>query len=213
MSSRVSGLWKTLLEYPRLALLLEIQHHALGCFHVMNAFDENVVIITHRLLSLFLYWLKVYMLSKGKSLSYDAVGQNSQCGDVKLIAVGIREITWCYQGHLFVGCINGHSGIPVRHLWQWVTQAWQATRHLSNQPFQLPTAALLSCTHTHSLSHIHTMTTALYMLDYGAGNVRSLVNAVNRLGYEIEFVKDPSDILKAQVLLPTTYPLPPFIVC
>lgn len=48
------------------------------------------------------------------------------------------------------------------------------------------------------------MTTGLYMLDYGAGNVRSLVNAVNRLGYEIEFVKDPSDILKAQVLLPTS---------
>ncbi|CDS08374.1 hypothetical protein LRAMOSA02322 [Lichtheimia ramosa] len=45
------------------------------------------------------------------------------------------------------------------------------------------------------------MTTGLYMLDYGAGNVRSLVNAVNRLGYEIEFVKDPSDILKAQKLI------------
>lgn len=45
------------------------------------------------------------------------------------------------------------------------------------------------------------MTAGLYMLDYGAGNVRSLVNAVNRLGYEIEFVKDPSDILKAQVFL------------
>lgn len=53
--------------------------------------------------------------------------------------------------------------------------------------------------HTYTLLHIHTMTAGLYMLDYGAGNVRSLVNAVNRLGYEIEFVKDPSDILKAQV--------------
>lgn len=39
----------------------------------------------------------------------------------------------------------------------------------------------------------------LYMLDYGAGNVRSLVNAVNRLGYDLQFVKDPSDILKADV--------------
>ncbi|KAI9313071.1 hypothetical protein BX666DRAFT_1864854 [Dichotomocladium elegans] len=43
--------------------------------------------------------------------------------------------------------------------------------------------------------------TGLYMLDYGAGNVRSLVNAVNRLGYEIEFVKEPSDILKADKLI------------
>ncbi|CAO3589848.1 unnamed protein product [Absidia cylindrospora] len=37
------------------------------------------------------------------------------------------------------------------------------------------------------------------MLDYGAGNVRSLVNAVNRLGYDIKFVNEPSDILKADV--------------
>lgn len=39
----------------------------------------------------------------------------------------------------------------------------------------------------------------LYMLDYGAGNVRSLVNAINHLGYEITFVKDPSDITIAEV--------------
>ncbi|KAI9272747.1 hypothetical protein BDA99DRAFT_556352 [Phascolomyces articulosus] len=41
----------------------------------------------------------------------------------------------------------------------------------------------------------------LYMLDYGAGNVRSLVNAVNRLGFKMEFVKEPSDILKADKLI------------
>lgn len=37
------------------------------------------------------------------------------------------------------------------------------------------------------------------MLDYGAGNVRSLVNAVEKLGYNITFVKDPSDLKKAEV--------------
>lgn len=37
------------------------------------------------------------------------------------------------------------------------------------------------------------------MLDYGAGNVRSLVNAINHLGYDITFVKDPSDIAIAEV--------------
>lgn len=41
----------------------------------------------------------------------------------------------------------------------------------------------------------------LYMLDYGAGNVRSLVNAINHLGYDITFVKDPSDITKAEVTI------------
>ena len=59
----------------------------------------------------------------------------------------------------------------------------------------------------HYFTHLHTQqkkkksTTmpGLYMLDYGAGNVRSLVNAVNRLGFEMKFVEDPSDILKADV--------------
>lgn len=41
----------------------------------------------------------------------------------------------------------------------------------------------------------------LYMLDYGAGNVRSLVNAINHLGYDITFVNDPSDIPKAKVTI------------
>ncbi|KAI8877169.1 imidazole glycerol phosphate synthase HisHF [Backusella circina FSU 941] len=43
--------------------------------------------------------------------------------------------------------------------------------------------------------------TGLYMLDYGAGNVRSLVNAVNHLGYDIQFVKEPADIKKADKLI------------
>lgn len=42
------------------------------------------------------------------------------------------------------------------------------------------------------------------MLDYGAGNVRSLVNAINHLGFEITFVKDPSDIAKAEVTTQNT---------
>ncbi|KAF9362224.1 Histidine biosynthesis bifunctional protein hisB [Mortierella sp. NVP85] len=40
-----------------------------------------------------------------------------------------------------------------------------------------------------------------YLLDYGAGNVRSLVNAVKKLGHDITYVKDPSDILKADKLI------------
>lgn len=39
------------------------------------------------------------------------------------------------------------------------------------------------------------------MLDYGAGNVRSLVNAVHHLGFDIQFVEKPSDIAKADVRL------------
>ncbi|TPX65178.1 hypothetical protein SpCBS45565_g05331 [Spizellomyces sp. 'palustris'] len=41
----------------------------------------------------------------------------------------------------------------------------------------------------------------VYLLDYGAGNVRSLVNAVNKLGYEIKHVESPQDLLKAEKLI------------
>ncbi|KAI8870102.1 imidazole glycerol phosphate synthase HisHF [Ramicandelaber brevisporus] len=41
----------------------------------------------------------------------------------------------------------------------------------------------------------------LYLLDYGAGNVRSLLNAVQQLGYEVTVVQDPSDLAKADKLL------------
>ncbi len=39
------------------------------------------------------------------------------------------------------------------------------------------------------------------LLDYGAGNVRSVVNAVEKLGGQIKTVKKPSDILDAEKLL------------
>ncbi|CAD6887051.1 unnamed protein product [Tilletia controversa] len=41
----------------------------------------------------------------------------------------------------------------------------------------------------------------LYILDYGAGNVRSLANSITKLGHTFEWVKTPEDILKADKLL------------
>jgi glutamine amidotransferase/cyclase len=39
------------------------------------------------------------------------------------------------------------------------------------------------------------------VLDYGAGNVRSLRNAIHKLGYELTDIQRPSDILKAERLV------------
>ncbi|KAL8913610.1 MAG: hypothetical protein Q9171_001575 [Xanthocarpia ochracea] len=41
----------------------------------------------------------------------------------------------------------------------------------------------------------------VHLLDYVAGNVRSLANAVEKLGYTIEWIKTPADIEKAQSLI------------
>jgi hypothetical protein len=39
----------------------------------------------------------------------------------------------------------------------------------------------------------------VHLLDYVAGNVRSLVNAIEKVGYEVDWVKTPEDVSKADV--------------
>ena len=39
------------------------------------------------------------------------------------------------------------------------------------------------------------------LLDYGAGNIRSIKNAIKKLGYSINDVESPKDILSAQKLI------------
>lgn len=39
----------------------------------------------------------------------------------------------------------------------------------------------------------------VHLLDYVAGNVRSLVNAIEKLGYKVEWIRSPEDVAKAEV--------------
>ena len=39
----------------------------------------------------------------------------------------------------------------------------------------------------------------VYLLDYVAGNIRSLVNAIEKVGYTVEWVRSPEDVAKADV--------------
>lgn len=39
----------------------------------------------------------------------------------------------------------------------------------------------------------------VHLLDYVAGNIRSLVNAIEKIGYTVEWVTSPADISKAEV--------------
>ncbi|OJJ57807.1 hypothetical protein ASPSYDRAFT_178675 [Aspergillus sydowii CBS 593.65] len=41
----------------------------------------------------------------------------------------------------------------------------------------------------------------VHLLDYVAGNVRSLVNAINQVGYEVEWVRSPSDLKNVEKLI------------
>lgn len=42
----------------------------------------------------------------------------------------------------------------------------------------------------------------VHLLDYVAGNVRSLVNAIEKVGYTVEWVKLPADVPSAEVRVP-----------
>ena len=46
------------------------------------------------------------------------------------------------------------------------------------------------------------MTKKVHLLDYVAGNIRSLVNAIEKCGYEVEWIKSPEDIKIAEVRMP-----------
>lgn len=39
----------------------------------------------------------------------------------------------------------------------------------------------------------------LYLLDYGAGNVQSLANSINKLGHAFQWISSPADFQKATV--------------
>ena len=39
----------------------------------------------------------------------------------------------------------------------------------------------------------------VYLLDYVAGNIRSLVNAIEKLGWEVQWIRSPEDVAKADV--------------
>ncbi|KAI9812634.1 MAG: Histidine biosynthesis bifunctional protein hisB [Pycnora praestabilis] len=41
----------------------------------------------------------------------------------------------------------------------------------------------------------------VHLLDYVAGNVRSLVNAIEKLGYTVEWIREPADVAKAEKLI------------
>ncbi|KAE8350168.1 hypothetical protein BDV28DRAFT_139649 [Aspergillus coremiiformis] len=41
----------------------------------------------------------------------------------------------------------------------------------------------------------------VHLLDYVAGNVRSLVNAINKVGYDVEWVRTPEDLKNAEKLI------------
>jgi len=40
----------------------------------------------------------------------------------------------------------------------------------------------------------------VHLLDYVAGNVRSLVNAIEKVGFTVEWIKTPEDVANAEVL-------------
>lgn len=53
---------------------------------------------------------------------------------------------------------------------------------------------------------LHTYSTmpTVHLLDYVAGNIRSLVNAIEKVGYTVEWIRSPEDVAKADVSNPSS---------
>lgn len=49
----------------------------------------------------------------------------------------------------------------------------------------------------------------VHLLDYVAGNVRSLVNAIEKVGYEVAWIKTPEEVKNADV---QTTPVTPEVI-
>lgn len=47
----------------------------------------------------------------------------------------------------------------------------------------------------------------VHLLDYVAGNIRSLVNAVEKLGYEVDWIRSPEDVSRAEVCITPPPPM------
>ena len=46
------------------------------------------------------------------------------------------------------------------------------------------------------------------IIDYGAGNLRSVINAITRIGYQAEVTSQPEDILRAKAVFLPGWELP-----
>ena len=51
----------------------------------------------------------------------------------------------------------------------------------------------------------------VHLLDYVAGNVRSLVNSIEKLGWTVEWVKSPEEVKHAEVKI--SHKMPSFNYC
>ena len=50
-----------------------------------------------------------------------------------------------------------------------------------------------------STKQLHHNMPTVHLLDYVAGNIRSLVNAIEKVGYTVEWIKSPADVANAEV--------------
>ena len=51
----------------------------------------------------------------------------------------------------------------------------------------------------------------VHLLDYVAGNIRSLVNAVEKVGYTVKWIEKPEDVIEAEVNLNLSFSLTKYL--
>ena len=71
----------------------------------------------------------------------------------------------------------------------------------SSNPSQTPTTTTAASSSSAKKSKGRTV----HLLDYVAGNIRSLVNAIEKCGWEVAWIREPGDVENAEVGLTLLY--------
>ncbi|CAG8982094.1 hypothetical protein HYALB_00014019 [Hymenoscyphus albidus] len=105
-----------------------------------------------------------------------------------------------FSTHDFMGYVDGRSpraGVEMRkeRLIEWGLERERERKKKTAQPLPIDRFAITGYSDTPKDMP------KVYLLDYVAGNVRSLVNGIEKVGYTIEWIKSPEDIEKADKLI------------
>lgn len=84
---------------------------------------------------------------------------------------------------------------PLDGLYRWILYCVGSSTSI----VQYLTYPLLAAITSVLLAQVPTAMPTVHLLDYVAGNIRSLVNAINQVGYDVEWVKSPEDVKNADV--------------
>ncbi|GIJ88413.1 histidine biosynthesis bifunctional protein hisB [Aspergillus pseudoviridinutans] len=125
---------------------------------------------------------------------------------VKIAQVGISEVVYSqgYNMDQESAAILKAAGVCLRQFSpprNGLIYLQNSQNVASDLPLIISLSVLKYSTLSYGLRYRTAAMPTVHLLDYVAGNVRSLVNAINKVGFDVEWIKSPADIKNADRLM------------